>query len=109
MALPSAPAFDAALRRMYHRREVESLGPHLEAACGVKDARLRQLDVGVFRVDHADRQRTAGRSRLFSERRPFGAAEGDLAVLCDLAEADFPAERPIAETRARRPTRARQC
>lgn len=81
---------------MYYRREVESLGPHLEAACGVKDARLRQLDVGVLRVDHADRKRPLV-ARLFSERRPFGAAEGDLAVLCHLAEADFPAERPIAE------------
>jgi hypothetical protein len=96
MATSSTDAFEAALRRMYHRHGVDSLPSHLENVCGVAEARLRQLDVGVFGVDHADRGRPLI-ARLFSASGPFAAAERDLAVLRYLAEIDFPAERPVGD------------
>jgi Ser/Thr protein kinase RdoA (MazF antagonist) len=83
------------MERMYQRVGDDTLAAHLEQACGVPVAGLTRLDVGVFRVDRADRQPPLV-ARLFSARRKWAQAEGDLAVLRYLAAGGFPAERPYA-------------
>jgi hypothetical protein len=85
VALPPAPAFDAVLQGMYERVRIETLPAHLETTHGITVAGLRQLDVGVFRVDRADKAPTLV-VRLFSAARPHSAVERDLAVLCHLAD-----------------------
>ncbi|MGH9125369.1 MAG: phosphotransferase, partial [Acidimicrobiales bacterium] len=90
---PPAPSFDATLTRMYQRTGVDRLPAHLEEVFGITVAKIRQLDVGVFRVDRV--KATPLLVRLFSERRPHAGALGDLAVLRQLQAAEFPAERPF--------------
>jgi Ser/Thr protein kinase RdoA (MazF antagonist) len=94
---PLAPgSFDALLKRMHERDGVGTLAGHLEARCGIPVAKMSQLDVGVFRVDRADRGVPLV-ARLFSKARPYSAAEADVAVLRHLAEVDFLAERPYGD------------
>jgi Ser/Thr protein kinase RdoA (MazF antagonist) len=81
---------------MYHRDDVDALPSHLEATFGITVGKVRQLDVGVFRVDRTDRGAPLV-ARLFSATRSNAAAEGDLAVLRYLAEIDFPSERPVGD------------
>jgi Ser/Thr protein kinase RdoA (MazF antagonist) len=88
-----APSFDATLVRMFRRRGVETLPAHLEVACEISVSKVRQLDVGVFRVDRLHGGPVV--ARLFSARRADDAVHGDLAVLEQLQAAQFPAERPF--------------
>ncbi|MGH9105234.1 MAG: phosphotransferase enzyme family protein [Acidimicrobiales bacterium] len=91
-AVPSA--FDAVLERMYQRTGVHTLPAHLEETYGITVTKMSQLDVGVFRVDQADKAAPLV-ARLFSTARSYAAAEADLVVLCYLADVGFPAERPF--------------
>jgi Ser/Thr protein kinase RdoA (MazF antagonist) len=93
MARPPAVDFDAVLQRMYQREGVDTLPAHLEKTYDITVKKMTQLDVGVFRVD-----RSAGAplvARMFSEARPYTAAEADLAALRYLAGIGFPSERPV--------------
>ncbi len=94
MVTPKPSAFDSVLERMYERSGVDTLPAHLEKTYGITVTKVSQLDVGVFRVDRADKG-TSMVARLFPVARPYGAAEADLAVLRYLAEIGFPAERPF--------------
>jgi Ser/Thr protein kinase RdoA (MazF antagonist) len=78
---------------MFRRRGVDALPAHLEAVCEITVSKVRQLDVGVFRVDR--QQGPPIVARLFSARRSDDAVHGDLAVLEQLRAAQFPAERPF--------------
>jgi Ser/Thr protein kinase RdoA (MazF antagonist) len=78
---------------MYRRRGVDTLPAHLEEVLGSAVAKVRQLDVGVFRVDR--RPGAPVVVRLFAARRAHAAVVGDLAVLEQLGAAEFPAERPF--------------
>jgi Ser/Thr protein kinase RdoA (MazF antagonist) len=78
---------------MFRRNGVNTLPAHLEEVLGVTVSRVRQLDIGVFRVDR--RTGTPMVARLFSARRAHAAVVGDLAVLKQLQAAEFPAERPF--------------
>lgn len=78
---------------MFRRQGVDTLPAHLEEAFGIAVSRVRQLDVGVFRVDRL--KGTPVVARLFPARRPHAAVLGDLAVLEQLQAAEFPAERPF--------------
>ena len=93
MATMKPSAFNSVLDRMYQRSGVDTLSTHLEKAYGIAVKKMSQMDVGVFRVDRADKG-PALVARLFSAARPYAAAEADLAVLLYLAEIGFPAERP---------------
>src|ERR1700691_1937200 len=64
---PPAPSFDATLARMYRRRGVDTLPAHLEEVLGIAVAKVRQLDVGVCRVDR--RPGAPVLARLFAARR----------------------------------------
>jgi Ser/Thr protein kinase RdoA (MazF antagonist) len=90
---PPAPSFDATLARMYRRRGVDTLPAHLEEVLGIRVTKMRELDVGVFRVDR--RPGAPVVARLFAARRGHAAVGGDLAVLEQLEAAEFPAERPF--------------
>ena len=85
-----APSFDDTRVRMYQREGVDALPTHLADALGVRVTKLRQLDVGVFRVDRAKASPLV--ARLFSARRDHAAASGDLAVLEQLESCAFPAD-----------------
>lgn len=97
VSTPEASAFDAVLERMYERSGVDTLPAHLEKTYGIIASKVRQLDVGVFRVDRSDNGLPLV-ARLFSAARPYAAAEADWAVLQYLAEIGFPAERPFGES-----------
>jgi Ser/Thr protein kinase RdoA (MazF antagonist) len=90
---PPAAAFDALLRRMYHRDGLDALPEHLAGAHRIAARSITELDVGVFRVDRADGGPVV--VRVFSGERPLADAEADLAVLRHLAGLGFPAERPF--------------
>jgi Ser/Thr protein kinase RdoA (MazF antagonist) len=90
---PPAASFDATLARMFRRTGTDSLPAHLEEVLGLTVARVRRLDVGVFRVDRVGGPPVV--ARLFSPCRPHRAVEGDLAVLEQLRADGFPAERPV--------------
>jgi Ser/Thr protein kinase RdoA (MazF antagonist) len=94
MATVKPSAFDSVLERMYQRSGVDTLPAHLEKTYGTTVTKVSPLDVGVFRVDRADKG-TPLVARLFAAARPYAAAEADLAVLQYLAEIGFPAERPF--------------
>jgi Ser/Thr protein kinase RdoA (MazF antagonist) len=94
MATVKPSAFDALLERMYQRSGVDTLPAHLEKTYGITVAKVSPLDVGVFRIDRADKGAPLV-ARLFAAARPYAAAEADLAVLRYLAEIGFPAERPF--------------
>ena len=96
MAAVKPTSFDALLERMYQRSGVDTLPAHLEKSYGITVRKVSQLDVGVFRVDRADKG-TPLVARLFSAARPYAAATADLAVLQHLAEIGFPAERPFGD------------
>jgi Ser/Thr protein kinase RdoA (MazF antagonist) len=96
MATVQPSAFDALLEKMYTRSGVDTLPAHLEQTCGITVTKVSQLDVGVFRVDRAERG-TSLVARMFPAARRHAAAEGDLAVLEYLAEMEFPAERPFGD------------
>jgi Ser/Thr protein kinase RdoA (MazF antagonist) len=78
---------------MYQRKRVDALPAHLGEVFGIGVSKVRQLDVGVFRVDRLNGKPVV--ARLFSERRAHDAVLGDLAVLEQLRAAGFPAERPF--------------
>ena len=78
---------------MFRRSGVDTLPAHLEEALGITVSKVKQLDVGVFRVDRL--KGTPVIARLFSARRAHQAVLGDLAALVQLQTAEFPAERPF--------------
>ncbi len=94
MTVSDGSAFDSLLERMYVRQGLDTLAAHLEATNGFRVAKMSQLDVGVFRIDRADKGFPLV-GRLFSVARPLSAARADLDVLRYLAGIDFPAERPF--------------
>jgi Ser/Thr protein kinase RdoA (MazF antagonist) len=93
---PAPPTFAEVLERMYQREGVDALPAHLAATLGVRAVRLKELDVGVYRVD-TGKETPRLVARMFHATRPYAEAEGDLAVLRRLAEVGFPAERPYGD------------
>jgi len=81
---------------MYERAGVDTLAVHIENTHHVTVAKMQQLDIGVFRIDRADKGAPLV-ARLFSAARTYEAAEGDLAVLRHLADLRYPAERPFGD------------
>jgi Ser/Thr protein kinase RdoA (MazF antagonist) len=73
---------------------VATLATHLNVTYGIDVAAMRELDLGVIRVDRHD-----GPSwvvRVFPKTRPLEAVRRDAAVLVRLADGGFPAERVAA-------------
>lgn len=95
---PSAGAVARFVERTLWRAGTEDLGHHLETAHGVGVRRLRELDLGVHRVDLV-----AGSSwiaRVSPPSRDPGSVRSDAELLGWLREADFPAERPACDDAA---------
>jgi hypothetical protein len=72
----------------------------LQARYGISVNAMNELDLGVWRVGRAEGPDWV--ARWFPARRPAGATPGDAAILRDLAEQRFPAERcavdePVSE------------
>lgn len=88
---PTTGALGRFLEGMLHRAGTDTLASHLEATYTVPVAALRELDLGVFRVERADG--TTWVARLFPAVRTVEAVRGDAATLFWLAAHDFPAER----------------
>jgi methyltransferase (TIGR00027 family) len=90
-ASPSLGRIAGFAERVLYRAGEARLAGHLESAYGATVRRVRELDLGVHRVDLAD-----GRTwiaRVFPASRDVIAAEDDARVLGWLAEQGFPAER----------------
>lgn len=73
------------------RRRVLALRAHLEATYGIEVVRMSELDVGVFRVDHADGPSWV--ARRYPSSRPLDRVVGDASILQALADQDYPSER----------------
>jgi methyltransferase (TIGR00027 family) len=91
VASPTTSRISNFMEHTYHRSGTDSLPGHLEATYGIRVAGVRQLDVGVFRVDRPNGASWV--ARLFPAARPLDAAHGDAEILRWLAVASFPAER----------------
>jgi hypothetical protein len=72
----------------------DRLAEHLADLYGVAVTGTSALDVGVLRVDRADRSRWV--ARVFSATRPLAEVEADAEILRLLERAGFPAERCAA-------------
>ena len=90
-AEPTASGIARYLEQLYENRGVEGLGGHLAEAYGVEVKRIRELDVGVFRVDRADGPSWI--ARVLPRSRPREAAVGDVEILRFFERTEFPAER----------------
>lgn len=88
---PTTGALGRYLERTFHRDGSPSLPEHLEDSYGIRVSGIRELDVGVFRVDRADGPSWA--ARVFPAARPVGAAADDAELLRWLERTGFPAER----------------
>ena len=88
---PTASRVGRYLERLYHRRGLDGLPRHLSDAYAIEVNGIRQLDVGVFRVERRDGP--AWVARVFPESRPFEASRGDAEILQFLEQVAFPAER----------------
>jgi Ser/Thr protein kinase RdoA (MazF antagonist) len=86
---------DTPAGRIAPRRGVPKLAAHLSDAYGIEVTEIAQLDLGVYRVDHADGESWV--ARLFPAVRPRQRVDGDAEVLRWLAGHDYPAERLAAE------------
>lgn len=73
----------------------DRLPDHVSRTYGVKVKAMKQLDHGVFRIDHDKGQPWI--VRLFPSDRPLADAEGDAAILRFLEAQGFPAERCVAD------------
>jgi methyltransferase (TIGR00027 family) len=91
---PSVGRIAQFAERMLHRAGTATLGAHLESGYGVRVAGLRELDLGVHRVDLAGGRTWIG--RVFPAARAESAAQDDARLLEWLAASGFPAERTAA-------------
>lgn len=73
----------------------DRLPDHVSRTYGVKVKAMKQLDHGVFRIDHDKSQPWI--VRLFPSDRPLADVEGDAAILRFLEAEGFPAERCVAD------------
>jgi methyltransferase (TIGR00027 family) len=92
--LPTAGQIGAFVERMLYRRGGEHLAAHLAATYGVPVTRLRELDLGVHRVERADGSKWV--ARVFPLGRSLASARGDADLLEWLSRQGIPAERPAA-------------
>jgi Ser/Thr protein kinase RdoA (MazF antagonist) len=76
---------------MLYRAGTDALASHLEATYGLPVAGVRELDLGVYRVDRTDG--TPWVARVFPASRPCGAARDEAELLNWLAQQGLPAER----------------
>jgi len=84
------PSLAETWRRIRQREAVDGVPAHLERRYGIRVANVKQLDVGVYRIDRHDGP--AWVARLFPSVRPLDRAEGDADVLRFLEMHDFPAD-----------------
>lgn len=84
------PSLEGGLRRT----GTGTLAAHIEATYGVPVTDMRQLDLGVHRVERADR--TVWVARVFPAARAVDAVRADAATLDWLADQSFPGERCAA-------------
>ncbi len=82
------------MERQLYRSGTEGLADHLDSTYGVPITAMRELDLGVFRVERADGSRWV--ARLLPACRPVEATRGDAQLLAWLAEVGFPAEHPAS-------------
>ncbi len=92
-AEPTAGRIGRFMERTYYRHGMAALPTHLEAAYGISVKGVRELDVGVVRVERRDGPDWV--VRVFAPERPLAAAEGDAEILRFLEDAEFPAERCV--------------
>jgi methyltransferase (TIGR00027 family) len=94
-AAPEAPPTQSRvggyLEQLYHRRGTDGLSRHLCDAYDIEVRRIRELDIGVFRVDRRDGP--AWVARIFPQARAIQATQRDAAILKFLERSGFPAER----------------
>jgi hypothetical protein len=76
---------------MLYRAGGDALPAHIEEVYGIPVERVRELDLGVFRLERVDG--LIWLARVFPSTRPVEHVEDDAALLRSLAEAGFPAER----------------
>jgi len=88
---PTAGRIGRFMERTYSRHGMAGLPAHLEAAYGISVKGVRELDVGVVRVERRDGPDWV--ARVFASGRPLAAAEGDAENLRFLEDAEYPAER----------------
>lgn len=93
-APPTAGRISLFVEKMLSRRGGETLGAHLEDTYGVLVTRMKELDLGVHRVERADGSIWV--ARVFPASRPLDAVRGDAALLDWLVGAGIPAERIAA-------------
>jgi methyltransferase (TIGR00027 family) len=88
---PTTSAIGSFMERTFHRSGTDRLAGHLESTYNIEIAKVRELDVGVFRVDRGD----AGSwiARVFPAIRALDVVRGDVEIIRSLAQAGFPAER----------------
>ena len=79
------------MERTLDRSDRGGLAAHLAETYGVPVTKLRELDLGVHRVERADGSRWI--ARVFPSSRPLQATRGDAELLAWLEGARFPAER----------------
>ena len=77
------------------RTGIKLLPDHLHRAYGIDVTAMKQLDIGVFRVDRSDGPTWV--ARMFSAARTIEAVEGDAEILRYLEANDIPAERCATE------------
>ncbi len=82
------------VEQMLYRRGGDTLAGHLEATYGVPVSRVRELDVGVHKVERADGSIWV--ARVSPAHRSIESARGDAALLDWLVDAGIPAERTAA-------------
>jgi methyltransferase (TIGR00027 family) len=88
---PTASVAGRFMEDMLNRSGTQALASHLESAYDIRVRAIKELDLGVHRVDLAGRQRWI--ARVFPRSRPADSALADAALLGWLADAGFPAER----------------
>jgi methyltransferase (TIGR00027 family) len=79
------------MEKMLYRSGTDALAGHLEATYGLPVAAVRELDLGVYRVDRTDGSRWA--ARVFPASRSFDAVQEEAEILDWLAREGLPAER----------------
>src|SRR5262249_40535199 len=76
-----------------YRSGTDALAGHLGATYGLPIAAVRELDLGVYRVDRTDGTRWA--ARVFPASRSFEVVQEEAEVLHWLAQQGLPAERSV--------------
>ncbi len=93
-ATPTVGRIGTFVEHMLHRSGRERLGAHIEDVYGVPVTAIRELGLGVHRVERANG--TTWVARVFPAARSLDAARGDAALLDWLVQAGIPAERTAA-------------